>query len=102
MTAPRKQSLVVAVESEPQQQWLPKIGFGRAGVSPIYFHLAGLRPLTDQPAQEVGRVGMAGVALPDFAQIVASLEDERPVACFVAGSGPLARLVSVAADLLGI
>jgi len=102
MTAPRKQSLVVAVESEPQQQWLPEIGFGRAGVSPIYFHLAGMRPLTDEPAQEVGRVGMAGVALPDFAQIVASLEGERPVACFVAGSGPLARLVSVAADLLGI
>lgn len=98
--------LVVAIESEPQRRWLPAIDLGRVGVSPIYFHLAGLRPEAvpdgQATAREVGRVGSAGLPLPDFAEIVAGLEAERPAACFVIESGPLARLVAIAADLLGI
>ncbi|HKH44607.1 MAG TPA: glycosyltransferase family 2 protein [Thermoanaerobaculia bacterium] len=94
--------LVVAVESQPQRQWLPAIDFVRAGVSPVYFHLAGLRPDPAEAAREVGSSASSGMALPDFAQIVAGLEAERPAACFVAESGPLARLMAVAADLLGI
>lgn len=99
MTAPR---LVVAIESEGQRQDLPRIDFARAGVSPVFFHLAGLRPADADAAREVGRSTTAGVALPDFAQIVAGLDAERPVACWVSGSGPLARLAAAAADLLGI
>ena len=99
MAAP---GLVVAVESQEQRQWLPVIDFARAGVAPVYFHLAGLRPHPAETAREVGRSPAAGLALPDFAQIVAGLQAERPRACLVAESGPLARLVAVAADLLGL
>ncbi len=93
--------LVAAVESESQRRWLPAIDFPRAGIAPVYFCLSGLQPAA-APAREVGSSVAAGVALPDFVQIVAGLEAERPVACFVAESGPLARLVAVAADLLGL
>jgi hypothetical protein len=40
--------------------------------------------------------------VPDFGKIVRGLDVERPVACLVAESGPLARLTSVAAELLGL
>ncbi len=102
---PHVPRLVVAVESEAQRQALPRIDFTRAGVSPVFFHLAGLRPADAASAYEVDsgtRGTTAGVALPDFAQIVTGLEAECPAACCVAGSGPLARLVAAAADLLGI
>lgn len=99
------QKLVAAIESESQRRWLPALDFARAGVTPVFFHLAGLRPAEGASAREVGR-GVTreagGLALPDFAQIVAGLEAEQPAACFVTDSGPLARLVAVAADLLGI
>lgn len=99
------QRLVAAIESESQRHWLPALDFARAGVTPVFFHLAGLRPEGGASAREVGR-GVTreagGLALPDFAQIVAGLEAEQPAACFVTDSGPLARLVAVAADLLGI
>lgn len=94
--------LVVAVESPPQRQWLPAIDFARAGVVPVYFHLAGLRPDQAEAAREIGSSKTSGMALPDFSQIVAGLEAERPTACLVAESGPLARLMVVAADLLGL
>jgi len=103
--APPGPRLVVAIESEAQRQSLPQLDFTRAGVSPVFFHLAGLRPEAAGDAYEVGRASRsseAGVALPDFAQIVSGLEAERPVACTVSGSGPLARLLAAAADLLGI
>lgn len=94
--------LVVAVESPPQRQWLPAIDFARAGVVPVYFHLAGLRPEGAENAREIGSARAAGMELPDFSQLVAGLEAERPAACLVAENGPLARLMVVAADLLGL
>ena len=93
--------IVVAIENESQRRWLPAIDCARAGLAPVFFYLAGLRPEPAESAREVGR-SKERVALPDFAQIVAGLEAEQPVACLVAESGPLARLVSVAADLLGL
>ncbi len=100
--APHGAGLVVAVESLPQRQWLPAIDFARAGVVPIYFHLAGLRPAQGDNAREIGSARASGLELPDFSQIAAGLAAERPAACLVAESGPLARLVAVAADLLGL
>lgn len=106
MTTPAQgPHLVVAVESEAQREQLSRIDFARAGVSPVFFHLAGLRPEATAQVREVGRSShssRAGVALPDFPQIVAGLDSEKPVACCVSGSGALARLVAAAADLLGI
>jgi len=93
--------IVVAIESESQRRWLPAIDCASAGLAPVFFHLAGLRPEPAESAREVGHSRERG-ALPDFAQIVAGLKAEQPVACLVAESGPLARLVAVAADLLGI
>ncbi|HSS78180.1 MAG TPA: glycosyltransferase family 2 protein [Thermoanaerobaculia bacterium] len=93
--------IVVAIENESQRRWLPALDCAPAGLAPVFFYLAGLRPEPAESAREVGR-SKERVALPDFAQIVAGLEAEQPVACLVAESGPLARLVSVAADLLGL
>ncbi len=103
MTAARAlPRLVVAIESRAQQAWLLEIDFAAAGATPVYFHLAGLAPREATASREVGQSPGAGLALPDFAQIVAGLETERPSGCFVVDEGPLSRLVAVAADLSGI
>jgi hypothetical protein len=97
---------VVAVETPEQARWLPMLDVGRAGLRPTYFHLAGLRlpggaHEATIAARPVGRLD-SGLPVPDFAEIVTGLEAERPAACLVAESGPLARLVAVAADVLGL
>jgi Glycosyl transferase family 2 len=104
--------LVVAVESEEQARWLAAIDYARAGVRPIYYRVAADMPAAGLPgsalpasappaaeAPAATRVLAQRAALPDFTAIVESLAEDRPVACFVAGGGPLARLVAVAADL---
>ena len=100
--------LVVAVESEDQARWLAAIDYARAGVRPVYYRVAAevpaaaasaaTRVLAPMRAQRAG-AGGAEPALPDFTAIVEGLAEDRPVACFVAEGGPLARLVAVAADL---
>src|SRR5579862_3569415 len=124
--------LVVGVESEAQARWLATIDFARAGVRPVYYRIAGSlvagEPAAEAPAAGAGaaeapaalavaaatravapmqmrRGGFGGAEaafLPDFTAVVEGLAADRPVACFVAGSGPLARLVAVAADLAGL
>jgi Glycosyl transferase family 2 len=121
--------LVVAVESAAQGRWLEAIDFARGGVRPVYYRVAGPaaagEPAAEAPAtgaaasaapaalaaaaatralapMQVRRGGLGGAeaaTLPDFTAIVEGLAEDRPAACFVAESGPLARLVVVAADL---
>jgi hypothetical protein len=110
--AASRPAIVVAVESEAQGRWLGAIDFERAGVRPVFFHLAGQPIAAPGPTQaaratqalspmRVARATLGGreVALPDFTAIVEGLAAAQPVACFVAESGPLARLVAFAADL---
>jgi hypothetical protein len=99
-------ALVVAVESAAQGGWLGVIDFERAGVRPVYYHLAGqliaaAGAMRSLPPMQTKRAAVAGAepVLPDFTAIVDGLAEDRPVACFVAESGPLARLVVAAADL---
>ena len=99
-----QQRLVVAVENPQQMRWMAALDFVRAGFRPIFFHLPDLAVAgAEAPMAErsVGR-SVSGVALPDFGEILAGLEHESPAACLVEGSGPLARLIAVAADMLGI
>jgi len=119
--------LVVAVESEDQARWLAAIDFARAGVRPVHYRVtataaaaapaaeqsasappASAPPASAAPATTRGLAPMraqradaggAEPALPDFTAIVEGFAEDRPVACFVAEGGPLARLVAVAADL---
>jgi hypothetical protein len=101
--------IVVAVDSEAQGRWLAAIDFERAGVRPVFFHLAGqatatpepTRPTRDLAPMKTTRATLGGreVVLPEFTAIIEGLAEVQPVACFVAESGPLARLVGFAADL---
>jgi dolichol-phosphate mannosyltransferase len=118
-------SLVVAVADELEARWAAALDFAGAAVSPLFFHTPELRlepsprpaaataeGATALPAARSREIahrvrsgedgGAAALPLPDFAQIVQELDRERPDACLVAGESPLARLVGVAADLLGI
>jgi hypothetical protein len=100
--APERPRLVVAVESPRQQAWLPSIDFSAAGMVPVYFHLAPFRPHRADGTREIADRTTGALSVPDFTEILAGLELERPAACLAPESGPLARLLALAADLLGI
>jgi Glycosyl transferase family 2 len=77
-------------------------GEAPAGKAPASVLPASAPPVASPPPAGATRVLLPmriSAALPDFTAIVEGLAADRPVACFVAGSGPLARLVAVAADL---
>jgi dolichol-phosphate mannosyltransferase len=80
----------------PSPRPSPATGEGAAALPPRCTEIAHRRRSGD------GGEDGAALPLPDFAQIVQELDGERPDACLVAGESPLARLVGVAADLLGI
>lgn len=98
--------LVAAVERPEEAAWLEAFAFAPAGITTVVVSGGdgGVDPALPDARAIPTEVHPAapGRMLPDFATIVRTLEDERPDGCLLLSGGVLARLVNVAADLLGI
>jgi len=93
----------VLVEAADQWDWLEAFDFVSHGIEPVALAFGGRDGLRGGlPVRWIGRSRGGGTALPDFAEILRALEEEKPAALFVSSSGPLAVLGRTAADLFGV
>jgi len=96
----------LAIVVEDESEWLAAFDFAAAGISALLLHCReDLEPFAELSRRKIPyqvQTGSPKLALPDFAEIVAALEQEQVEACFILSDSPFARLAALAADLIGI
>lgn len=96
--------VVAAVAETAEWSWLQAIGAGPPALEVVPLSMAA-SPLPGVPGLAISCASVAGapaLTLPSFAEILQAVHAERPEACLVLSEAPGARLLTVAADLLGI
>lgn len=94
--------LAIAVDPAERFRWVERLDFRSAGIEPRFLRVGGdgAAPSEDGRLLRCERRGER--LLPNFADVLAALDDDAAEACLVAGRGPLAALGRAAAELTGL
>lgn len=97
--------LAVAVAGGEEWGWLEAFDFEGAGISPLVLHLRGPGSgAAGARGRPIGHRTAPGsdLVVPEFAEIVGALSEEKPEACLVLTDGLFGALVSVASQTLDV
>jgi hypothetical protein len=96
--------LVIAIDSREHWLWLRSFDFHTAQVEGLPFYWTGddVETRTGLRISHGWHPNLPELPLPSFGEIIEGLHDAAPEACLVFGDGPLARLLTMGADFLGI
>lgn len=102
---------LAAVIEEPRDGWAAELDYASFGIQPILLSAEGV----DLPASSAAANGTAsrlirqtaagartGLAVPDLASVLATLEELAPDGCLIPRGGVLGQVVTLAADLVGM
>jgi dolichol-phosphate mannosyltransferase len=100
-----KLKLGVSIESQRELDWLKILSLGEVDAEAVVFMPRDSRfspPGATRAIAHETHIGTPSWELPSFAEIVKGLELERPDGCLLLSDGILARLMTLAADTLGV